>query len=105
MRAIAKSKDAHASRITECWGFDNFYGGEAETNDWLAWAEADSTRRLVSFYLKGDPKVNAERLQKRADKKPLSNIETFVTTAAHHFDIPRTHWRSLIGRAGFEIRP
>jgi hypothetical protein len=103
MRLLATSGNRAASNIRECWGFDSLYSS-ADVEPWRLWAKNDpQTRRLYSYYRRGLPKTNSERLEKdsrgRVDKLP--NIFPIPSQESDHFKLVGLYLRERLKGATF----
>ena len=112
MRKIALSNNRYTANIRECWGFDCLYGGNPETNEWIAWAKSHPTKNLYIRYCdyvdKKDPeknctstRVNSQSLERKRKDEGLENISVKKSTATDHFWVPLSSWKAFIQQTTF----
>ena len=93
MRKIVTSANpVYGNRVTECWGFDSLYGGEAI---WCRWAKQNPSKKLILFYL-GSTQAHCRLLQNLASKNGVNNIYMKRSTAANHYLVPKEHVKQRI---------
>ncbi len=103
MRRLATSSNQAVAKIRECWGFDSLYNS-ADVAPWRLWAQSDpQTRSLYSYYFKGLPKENSERLGKdssgRVDQMP--NIYPLQSQVRNHFKLVLHYLRERLTGTAF----
>jgi hypothetical protein len=101
MLRLARSGDAAAGRIVECWGFDCLYSGRhretreklyTQPRQWLAWAKANRGKKLYVYY------GSSTAQEARWLRGQAPNVVVTQTTArgkgglGAHYWVPAEHW-------------
>ena len=102
MRAIANlaGKNAYASLITECWGFDCTYSKD-DPNVWHDWAAANPGKTLYLYSITGTATATI------AGKIPgLPNIHSLPAATKDHNSVPGIHMlERLTGKSATPVTP